>query len=102
MKHNNYIQNNSLFGNEKLILNHKCLHESIPQLLIKEDSILRKLRHKDEYKEANESASYCSVCKKKWLSSNAALIFVLYKYSLLPKFLQCCEKRSINPYQIEQ
>ena len=102
LKYNDCVQDNSLFGNEKLILNHKCLHESISQLSIKEDSILRKLRHKDGCKEENGSAFYCSVCKKEWTSSDAALMFALYKYSLLPKFLQCCEKRSINPYQIEQ
>ena len=69
LKYNDYIQNNSLFGNEKLILNHKCLHESIPQLLIKENSILRKLKHKNGCKEENGSAFYCFVCKKEWSSA---------------------------------
>ena len=54
---------------------------------------IKKLRHKDRYKKENESAFYCSICKKEWSYSNAALMFVLYKYSLLPKFLQCCEKK---------
>ena len=101
LKYNDCVQDNSLFGNEKLILNHKCLHESIPQLLIKEDSILRKLRHKDGCKEENGSAFYCSVCKKEWTSSDAALMFALYKYSLFPIFLQFCQLKNINPYQIE-